>query len=149
MPPDTASLPAPPDARAGPGAGTAFPKTVTIVSLGATCDPVALREELVALADGPVVRSSLGNAGVTGAPVTAVYKKQRHRITYLIAPRELVGTLDAAKVADLLLFLLPMHRGPGARRRPRAKGAPTANPAPRALRPTPQTSASTTLATLR
>lgn len=132
--------------RRSAGAGSAFPKVVAIISLGASADPVSLREALVNLADGPVDRSSLGRDGADGCPVTAVQRKLRQRFTYLVAPREIVGILDAAKAADLLLFLLPMHRGTGPPAAPLGpRMALTA--APRALGPG-QTSAWTTPATL-
>lgn len=87
-------------------------------------DLASVKRGLLRLASGQAntgaTPSAVGGAekqtqtqGQIGSPVTASYSQLKMRITIFDAPcpTNLLGVLDIAKVADLIVWVLPLHNG--------------------------------------
>jgi pre-rRNA-processing protein TSR1 len=88
------------------GSARGAPRIVGTIALGSHADLRALGNGIAAVAGSTAV----GGAAV-GAPVTMTFPRHKARLTVATAPRDLVGLLDVAKAADILLVVLPLHLG--------------------------------------
>ncbi|ELR18877.1 uncharacterized protein ACA1_037110 [Acanthamoeba castellanii str. Neff] len=88
--------------RLGTSAGP--PKIIGIISLGANADTKAARSMLLAEASSPISAERVG-------PITANFPAFKQRMTLFEAPRDIEAVLDIAKVADILLLVIPADGG--------------------------------------
>lgn len=90
--------------RLGSDAGP--PKLCVWVSLSPSADPATIEKGLLATC----ARSS-GETSTDVGMVSAAFEQFKQRVTFLTPGRDLSAVLEFAKVADLLLLVLPVQEG--------------------------------------
>lgn len=78
------------------------PKIVSIVPLSPDCDPRSIVGQINASVGVEMDPSEIPGAGVLNVSIN----RFKQKLTYIIPPRNFVAILDAAKVADIVVFVL-------------------------------------------
>ena len=90
------------------------PHVVAVVALSATANLKIVIEALMKQSSGKSFVSGLGvqtEFSVAGRPVTGDFPAYKKRITFIEAARDVTSVLDAAKVADTVIVVVPMDVG--------------------------------------
>ncbi|RHY33398.1 hypothetical protein DYB32_001646 [Aphanomyces invadans] len=87
------------------------PKIVALVPLGHSADLAALRTTLV---ESATTVEYSDDAKQIGRCTNAYFATHKQKLSILESGHDLIGILDMAKVADILVFVLPMFQGPDA-----------------------------------
>ncbi|OQR82743.1 pre-rRNA-processing protein TSR1 [Achlya hypogyna] len=93
------------------GALNGPPKVVALVPLGATADLDAVRNSIVESASDVTYSE---DARMLGRYTHATFASQKQHLSIIECGHDVLGILDLAKVADIMVFVLPMHHGPDA-----------------------------------
>ncbi|CAK4074489.1 unnamed protein product [Aphanomyces euteiches] len=87
------------------------PKIVALVPLGPSADLDAVRNVILESATNVEYSE---DAHMLGRHTSAFFAQHKQKLSILESGHELLGILDLAKVADVIVFVLPMFNGPDA-----------------------------------
>ncbi|KDO28803.1 hypothetical protein SPRG_05711 [Saprolegnia parasitica CBS 223.65] len=93
------------------GALNGPPKVVALVPLGPSANLDAVRASIVETASNVTYSE---DARMLGRFTHATFANQKQHLSIIECGHDVLGILDMAKVADIMVFVLPMYNGPDA-----------------------------------